>query len=219
MIASTMARSCQLALLFMVTTATATIEPADPAKNITWPYQVYETVNFQPPWLNITHHVAAGEGYFLFAPDGATETQLAPVIMDADGELVWNGPIEHGFNFGVYILNGEKVLAWWNGTVFPEPVGRGNGVVYIYNNRYEQIHEVTLAGDFLELTPGATYPSNIDLHELQITPKGSLLVTANNVTQADLTSVGGPANGWVVNALIYEIDIASNEVLFRWSAL
>jgi hypothetical protein len=104
-------------------------------------------------------------------------------------------------------------------TLFPEPIGRGNGVIYLYDNSYEQTHEITLPGDFLELEPGVKYPSNIDLHELLITDTGSILVTANNVTQADLTSVGGPKNGWVVDGLVYEIDIATNEVLFKWSAL
>lgn len=92
-------------------------------------------------------------------------------------------------------------------------------MIYLYSNNYEQIHKITLPGNFLGLEPGVEYPSNIDLHELLITPKGSLLVTANNVTQADLTSVGGPSDGWVVDALIYEIDIATNEVLFSWSSL
>ena len=104
-------------------------------------------------------------------------------------------------------------------TLFPEPVGRGNGVIYLYDNSYEQIQEVTLPGDFLELEPGIKFPSNIDVHELLITDTGSMLVTANNVTSADLASVGGPSNGWVVDGLVYEIDIATNEVLFKWSAL
>ena len=206
-------------LLALFATAAAKIVPVDPANDISWPYQAYKTVDFQPPYLNITRYAAPSEGYLFFAPDGATYVQLAPVIMDMDGELIWNGPMEHAFNFGVYEYQGEQVLAWWNGTLFPEPVGRGNGVIYIYNNNYEQIHKVTLPGNFLELTPGETFHSNIDVHEVQITPKGSMVVTANNITQADLTSVGGPADGWVVDALVYEIDIASNDVLFRWSSL
>ena len=104
-------------------------------------------------------------------------------------------------------------------TLFPEPIGRGNGLIYLYNNNYEPIYNVTLPGNFLELEPGAKYPSNIDVHELLITQNGSIIVTANNVTQADLTSVGGPSNGWVVEGLVYEIDIATNEVLFRWGSL
>lgn len=144
---------------------------------------------------------------------------MAPVVMDMNGELIWNGPEQHAFNFGVYRYREEQVLAWWNGTLFPEPVGRGNGVIKLYNAHYEQIHEVTLAGNFLELEPGVRYPSNIDVHELLITPENTIVVTANNVTQADLTSVGGPVDGWVVNAMVYEVGIATNDVLFEWSAL
>lgn len=197
----------------------ATIIPADPSKDILWPYYTFESVDFTPPVLNITQYADPSEGYLFFAPDGATPFQIAPLIMDASGELIWNGPLEHAFNFGVYDYNGADVLAWWNGTLFPEPIGRGNGVVYIYNNQYELINTVTLPGNFLELEPGVTYPSNIDLHEIQVTSTGSMLVTANNVTQADLTSVGGPSNGWVVAGLVYEIDIATNEVLFSWNSL
>jgi hypothetical protein len=89
----------------------------------------------------------------------------------------------------------------------------------LYNNNYEPIYKVTLPGNFLELEPGAKYHSNIDVHELLITQNGSIIVTANNVTQADLTSVGGPSNGWVVEGLVYEIDIATNQALFRWGSL
>lgn len=46
-----------------------------------------------------------------------------------------------------------------------------------------------------------------------------MVVTANNVTQADLTSVGGGPSGWLVEAQVYEIDIATNEVLFQWKSL
>lgn len=208
-----------LALFVLLKLVAAEIVPADPANNITWPFQKFKTVDFTPPYLNITRHAQSSEGYLFFAPDGATPVQMAPIIMDTNGELVWNGAEQHAFNFGVYHYKGASVLGWWNGTLFPEPVGRGNGVIYLYNDNYEQIHEVTLPGNFLELEPGVKYPSNIDLHELLITEAGSMLVTANNVTQTDLTSVGGPVDGWVVDALVYEIDIATNEVLFSWSAL
>lgn len=229
-----------LAASTTLTSVTAKIVPADPANDISWPYHEFKTVDFKPPYLNVTRYAEPSEGYLFFAPDGATPVQVAPVIMDMSGELVWNGAEQHAFNFGVYEYDGAPVLGWWNGTLFPEPVGRGNGVIYLYNNNYEQIDKVTLPGNFLELEPGARYHSNIDLHELYITETGTLLVTANNVTRADLTSVGGSNNGvssssgiarwkifadrmneikWVVDCLVYEIDIASNKVLFSWSSL
>ncbi|GAB7357940.1 hypothetical protein MBLNU230_g0107t1 [Neophaeotheca triangularis] len=139
--------------------------------------------------------------------------------MDVHGSLIWNGPDSHAFNFGVYAYQGEEVLAYWNGSLFPEPVGRGNGVVHLLNKQYEEITTVKLPGNFLELTPGATFESNIDLHEIYITEQDTMLVTANNVTLSDLSSVGGPKEGWIVDCLVYEIDIATNEVLFQWSTL
>ncbi|KAK4546296.1 hypothetical protein LTR36_001973 [Oleoguttula mirabilis] len=199
--------------------ALAAIVPANSTGNASWPYRTYKTVNFTLPVLDITHHTKPSEGYLFFAPDGATEYQMAPLIMDMYGELVWNGADEHAFGFGVQNYDGEEVLVWWNGSLYAEPIGRGNGVVRMYNKHYEQIHVTSLPGNFLEQVPNATFPSNIDLHEIFLTKNGSMLVTANNVTQSDLTSVGGPAKGWVVEAQFYEIDIATNQVLFEWKSL
>lgn len=199
--------------------AAADIIPAHTVANATWPYQAYKTVNFTPPHLEVSRHTESSEGYLFFAPDGATDFQMAPLIMDMNSELVWNGPREHAFGFGAQTYKGQQVLVWWNGTLFPEPVGRGNGVVYMYDSSYQLIHTIILTGNFLEQVPNATFSSNIDVHEIFITPNDTMLVTANNVTRADLTSVGGPVDGWVVACLVYEIDIASNRVLFDWNSL
>ena len=217
-----MQRTLWTTLLALPLFTTAVIVPADPENNITWPYHEFKTVDFNPPLVNMTDPSASSlaPGYIFFAPDGATPFQESPLIVDQDGELVWNGPVpSHAFNFGVYEYKGEKVLGWWNGTLFPEPVGRGNGVIHLLDNSYNDIATVRLAGNFLELNPGVTYQSNIDVHELFITSKDTMVVTANNVTQADLSSVGGPVNGWTVDAQVYEIDIETNEVLFSWSYL
>ncbi|KIN08184.1 hypothetical protein OIDMADRAFT_48059 [Oidiodendron maius Zn] len=58
-----------------------------------------------------------------------------------------------------------------------------------------------------------------DLHESYVTERGSLLVTGYNLTQADLTSVNGSADGWVYDSLFFEFDIKNKEILFQWSAL
>ena len=210
-----------LRLTVLAAQTLAAIIPADPSNNIYWPYQTFKTTNFTPPVLNITEHspALASEGYLFFAPDGPTANQVAPVIFDTYGNLIWNGPETHAFNFGVQRYQGKNVLVWWNGTIFPEPVGRGNGEVVVLNREYERIATVTLAGNFVELEPGARFESNIDLHEILLTDRGTVVVTANNVAQADLTSVGGPADGWTVDSLVYEIDVATNEVLFEWKAL
>ena len=46
-----------------------------------------------------------------------------------------------------------------------------------------------------------------------------MLVTIYNVTRADLSSVGGPKDGWVSNSLAVELDIDTSEPLFIWDPL
>ncbi|KAK0936701.1 hypothetical protein LTR29_011754 [Friedmanniomyces endolithicus] len=209
-----------LTTIVLATTVSAAIVPANPTNNITWPYQTFKTANFTPPYLQVSHHSEPSDNaYLFFAPDGPKAKETAPLIMDMNGELIWNGPATHAFAFGTQVYDDEAVLVWWNGTLYPEPIGRGNGVVHMLNQRYEAIRNTTLARDLLEQVPGARFPSNIDVHEIFITKNGSMLVTANNVTQADLTSVGGSKNGWVVAALVFGIDIATNQVLFSWNSL
>ena len=107
---------------------------------------------------------------------------------------------------------------YWSGVLIREPVGRGYGSIHILDQSYEQIAEVKLPGDFQTLK-GTRYESNVDAHEIYITEKGTMLVTANNVTQYNLSSVGGPKDGWTVDSLVYEIEIESGEVVFRWSSV
>ncbi|KAJ6506948.1 ASST-domain-containing protein [Mycena sanguinolenta] len=45
------------------------------------------------------------------------------------------------------------------------------------------------------------------------------LVTAFNTIPLDLTSVGGPADGFYANSIVQEIDIATNRVLFNWTSV
>ena len=194
------------------------IVPADASKNISWPYHTYKTVNFTPPVIEITGKPSLDE-YVFIAPDGGTAYQKSPLIATGDGDLVWNGRTGHAFGFGVQKYEGEDVLVYWNGTSFPEPVGRGHGSIHILNKHYEEIANVSLPGNFVDLTVGETYESNIDLHEMYLTERGTILVLGNNVTQTDLRSVGGPETGWVVEAQVYEIDVKTNKVLFCWKSL
>lgn len=61
--------------------------------------------------------------------------------------------------------------------------------------------------------------AQIQCHQAYVTDRGSLIVSAYNATPADLASVGGPTDGWVLDSMFYEIDIKTQEILFSWSAL
>ncbi|KAI5357881.1 putative arylsulfotransferase [Septoria linicola] len=199
----------------------STIVPADASKNISWPFQTFKTANYTPPVIKVTGEPSLDpqDGHLFFAPDGGTAYQKAPIIASADGELIWNGPIGKAFGFDVQTYKGADVLVYWNGTSFPEPVGRGHGSIHVLGKDYEEIAKVSLQGNFVDLTEGEMFESNIDLHEMYLTEKGTILVLGNNVTQTDLRSVGGTERGWLVEAQVYEIDVETNEVLFSWKSL
>lgn len=186
-----------------------------------WPSSTFRSLpTAQPLALNVTQHGQTEPGCIFYAPDGSiANSSQQPIIADRKGSPIWVGPKTHAFNFGPYTYRNAQVLAFWNGTVFPEPVGRGFGSIHILDDSYATIAEVTLGGIFHNLNGTQTFPSNIDLHEIYITSRDTLLVTANNVTSADLSSVGGPKHGWTVNSMIFEIDIATNSVIFSWEAL
>lgn len=182
-----------------------------------WPYSSYKSASFQPPKLNITTSGATDPGYIFVAPRGGSVQPAgqAPLIYDNEGNLVYEGPEKMAFNFMVQQLNGADVITFWAGDIIE--LGYGYGTVHILDNTYQEIHTVTLNGSFV--TPdGSPRPSYIDLHESTITPQNTLLVTAYNATQHNLTSIGGTSQGWVLDGQFYEIDIATNEIIKSWSA-
>lgn len=191
-----------------------------------WPYQSFQSVNLHPPKLKITRTGPTGQGYLFISPIGAGAEAEGPMIMsdheseDSGGRLIWQGPSAPTFAFNTAELDGKPILVYWTGAVFPDPNGFGFGTVRVLDSSYEQIYEVSLpqeAGPFVS-GEDVTYDSYIDLHETFVTERGTVLVTVTNVTQADLTPVGGPQNGWLRDSLFYEIDIKTNQVVFRWSA-
>ena len=68
--------------------AAANIVPAHAAGNASWPYHNYTTADFKPPALHINHYTEPSEGYLFFAPDGATEFEMVPLIYDITGQLI-----------------------------------------------------------------------------------------------------------------------------------
>ena len=209
---SSLLRCLTASAFFIAVTASATPP--------TWPTKKFiSDPSLQPLTVqtNVTGQI--NSDYLFIATDGpSAAANGGPLILDSEGNEVY---IAHGhaFNFGPQKYRGKEVITWWNGTIFPEPVGRGYGNVLIADNTYQVIANISLPGNFLTLNASAKYASNIDLHEIYITSRDTVLVTANNVTTADLTSVGGPKKGWVVDCQVYEIDIQTNKILFSWKTV
>jgi hypothetical protein len=57
-----------------------------------------------------------------------------------------------------------------------------------------------------------------DLHEFVLTPEGTALFTSYQSIARDLSSVGGPRRGRLLDSLLQEVDVQTGQVLFQWSA-
>lgn len=182
-----------------------------------WPYFTAASQSFRPPRLQIsTGGNKPDPGYIFFGPRGNEAEGTAALIYDLNGDLVYQGPGQVTANFKVQRLYNQDVITFWAGDMML--LGYGYGTVHILDNTYTEIYTVQLQDSFM--TPdGQPRDSYIDLHESHITDRNTLLVTAYNVTQHDLTAVGGTPDMYMLDAKFYEIDIATNEIVHSWSAL
>ena len=153
--------------------------------------------------------MAEGQDVFLGPKDTNTGvTMQGEMIVDAQGNPVWVKNSGVGtFNFREQTYEGKPVLTYWDGN----STSYGHGDVAILDDTYTQIATVTTGGDL--------GPHQADLHESDITPQGTMLLTSYPEVRADLSSIGGPQNGWVLEGVAQEVDIATGAVLFEWRSL
>ncbi|KAJ5697787.1 hypothetical protein N7488_011471 [Penicillium malachiteum] len=184
-----------------------------------WPVQTYKSSPIQAPYLNITKVGQTEPGSIFLTVRDKLRGVIYPSIYSDDGQLIWQGPKGSQFALQPQVLDGEPVLVYWNGVA---NLGFGHGHISILNTSYDEIHRVTLDCQQQNIVTVYDQPvgidSCLDLHENQFTDSGTVLAMVVNVTQADLTSVDGPKEGWIQDGVIYEIDLKTNDILFRWSA-
>ena len=101
----------------------------------------------------------------------------------------------------------RPALSWWEGKIIAPGYGQGEAV--IVDSAYRELTRVR-AGN------GA----RMDMHELQITPEGTALFFCYpRVVAADLSPMGGPAKGRVLESVFQELDLRSGRVLLEWRSL
>ena len=164
----------------------------------------------------VTHGARSGEAsrypYVFIAPRGyaagPSPGQPGLMIVDRQGELVWFGQPLGGtpLDFTVQQYRGQPVLTWSAGSV--NAAGVTTGTSYIADSSYRVIATVK-AGN----------RAQTDLHEFNLTPQGTALITAHRKVPADLSPLGGPANGAVLCSIAQEIDVATGKVIFEWNSL
>ena len=160
--------------------------------------------DLSPPIVKVSVNApAATPGYVLMAP-ATGESQYGPLIIDSAGNPVWFRPFtdKNVHDFRMQELNGEPVLTWWEGQF---QHGYGEGEYVIVDSTYQEIQRVTAANGYAG-----------DLHEFTITPSNTVLISAYNSVTTDLSSVGGPTDGTLLEGVVQEIDLASGKLLFEW---
>ncbi len=148
-------------------------------------------------------------GLIFIGPYNAPKGQQAgALIVDETGEPVWERGLPYGqvtTDLRVQTYRGRPALTWWEGNIVN---GHGVGHYVIADEHYRHLRHVQ-AGNRL----------HADLHEFVITPRDTALLTAYSIVPMDLSSVGGPRDGTIQDAIIQELDLASGRVLFEWHSL
>ncbi|HUX71426.1 MAG TPA: arylsulfotransferase family protein, partial [Cellulomonadaceae bacterium] len=150
-----------------------------------------------------------GSDVFLGPKDTDTGvTMQGELIVDTQGDPVWVNSSPVGtFNFREQTYQGKPVLTYWDGN----STSYGHGDVVILDDTYTRIATVTTGGDL--------GPHQADMHESAITSQGTMLLTSYPEVRADLSSIGGPKDGWVLEGVAQEVDIATGAVVFEWRSL
>lgn len=204
------------------------VEVVDPADDVTFPYSVYRSHPARPPRVLIEASGAAlAEGYFFVTAQlvcGDGELTRTPYVFDSDGELVFAATpdctVSTG-NFRAQNLGGRPYLTTWRGQMTEgASVGHAYGEVVFWDEEYEET-VVGLHGEAINanVVNDTALRGFVDVHEQRTTERGSVLVTVYNITTTDASHAGGSADQWVMDGLVYEIDVVTEEVTFAWSAL
>jgi Arylsulfotransferase (ASST) len=163
----------------------------------------------QPPLVTVTTQspdVAGGDE--LLTPS-AGPGQAGPMILDPSGGLVWFKalpPHTSATNLQVQEYGGQPVLTWWQGDISEHGFGLGEDV--IADRSYTDIAHVQAGNGH-----------RADLHEFQLTPQGTALITAYYPILCNLSAVDGPAHGALTDAVFQEIDVSTGLVMYEWTSV
>jgi hypothetical protein len=160
-----------------------------------------------PAAVKILKHGATAPGDIFLAPQ-IGPYQQGPEIIGPDGGLIWFDPVpfnDAATDFRVQSYHGQPVLTWWQGN---ESAGVGVGQDMIVNSSYQLVATVSAANGL-----------SADLHEFQLTPQGTALISAEYPVYWDASSVHASTHEIVLDSVVQEIDIPTGLVLFQWDSL
>ena len=149
----------------------------------------------RPPDVTVERRARATARGNIFLTPKQGAGQDGPMIVDERGDLIWFRPLADGLfasDLRVQRFRGRPVLTWWEGK---GAGGGGNGEYVVLGANYQELARVRSVGDFG------------DLHEFELTDRGTALFF-------EYRTVGD-----LVDNVIQEVDVATGELLFEWSAI
>ncbi|HLS26789.1 MAG TPA: arylsulfotransferase family protein, partial [Beutenbergiaceae bacterium] len=133
--------------------------------------------------------------------------QKGPMLIDDAGEPVWFQPLTgvDARDVQVQRYHGEPVITWWEGLMAG---GFGYGEAVIADSSYQEVARVNMAGGY-----------DADSHVVRLTDQGTMLLIGYEPVRMDLSHVGGPADGVVVDNVIQEVDPRTGAMLYEWHSV
>jgi hypothetical protein len=180
-----------------------------PAGNAREAQSFHSRPDLRPPAVTVTTDASGASPGYVFAAPYSGPGQDGPMIFDDSGQLVWFDPLPSGTeatNLQVQQYEGQPVLTWWQGYIPPQGFGKGEEV--IANSHYQPIAHVK-AGNGRQ----------VDLHDFDLNPNDTALLTVFNTIHCDLSSVGGPVGGAVTDGIFQELDLKTGLVRREWHSL
>jgi hypothetical protein len=165
--------------------------------------------DLHPPTVTVSARSPAVAPGDMFVAPYTGPGQAGPMILDSEGGLLWFKALPtytSATNFQVQSYEGRPVLTWWQGDISVHGFGQGQDV--IDDQTYTEIARVRAGNGY-----------QADLHDFQLTPQGTALITAYDPIFCNLSSVGGSSDGAVVDSMLQEIDVKTGLVMFQWSSL
>jgi Arylsulfotransferase (ASST) len=163
--------------------------------------------DLEPAAVTVTKRDPSAASDIFLAPQ-VGPVQQGPEIIGPNGGLIWFYPVptdDAATDFRVQTYQGHPVLTWWQGN---ESAGAGSGQDIIMSSSYQVVKTVSAANGL-----------SADLHEFQLTPQATALITVEYPVFVNASSVQGSTQEVVLDSVAQEIDIATGLVLFQWDSL
>ena len=174
------------------------------------PQQFRSRPDLLPPVITITDTSPEVTPGLVVVGSKTADGQSGAMIIDNRGDLVWFNPMPLDIavqsDVRVQQYQGQPVITAWEGVA---QLGTGFGHLVIYDQTYTEVQRIQVPNGY----PGA------DQHEFLITPRNTALVIIYNPLVWDLSPIGGPVDGNVLDSVIQEIDLATGHMIFEWHAL